>query len=376
MRRAADGLEVRPRREPWGWRLELAGGGAEALSWCSIVDVPMRIGGSVVLAGGIGGVGTLEAHRRKGYSRRVLETALALMRRERYAISFLHGIQDFYHKFGYITCMAEHELSVDAAAVLAGPRPRGKVRLRALKKADLPALARLYNRENAGRTGSAVRDPRRFEGFRKGTWWSYRAGVRVAVDGRDRIAGYVVYDDVPQHCRASEVAGGSAAVFDALAVFLARRAKALGHERLSLFGPADHPFAVYCRRFGARLGTLYPRNEKPMGRVVDLERCLEGVLPELERRWGRQDRERALTLQTDVGRATLRWRGPRLRLEAGAARGAVCIAQQELSLLLLGYARPSDLLAWGAAVIPRGLRDLMARLFPLQEAHMWWTDRF
>ena len=105
-------MEIRETRRGTGWKVELFDG-ERSISWCSLADCRMRIGESVVAMGGIGGVGTLPEFRRKGYSRQVMEAAIAVMEREKYAISFLHGIQEFYHRFGFITCMAEHEFSLD-----------------------------------------------------------------------------------------------------------------------------------------------------------------------------------------------------------------------------------------------------------------------
>ena len=379
--RAGTGLVIRERRIDVGWQVELVeetstDEGAEPLSWCSVVDVDVRIGQCALPTGGIGGVGTHQAHRRKGYSRRVMDAALELMRREPYALSFLHGIQDFYHKFGYITCMAEHEFALETESLQAAHPASSGLRFRALKRADLPAIARLYNRDNVDRTGSCVRDPKTFGGFPKGTWWSYAADARVAIDGRERIVGYVVCNRVHEHCRVSEVSGRDGATYAAIVGYLARRARRGGHRHVWVNAPGGHPFAIYCRRLGQRLHSYYPRNEKPMGRIMDPTACLEGILPVLANRWGQADRDQILTLRTEIGNLSVGWRAGRLSVLPTKGRGGIRLRQQELTLLLFGYARPSDLSAWNQASIPRDQRPLLERLFPLQDAHMWWTDRF
>lgn len=372
---------IRERRIDVGWQVELVDEtathvNAAPLSWCSVVNVDVRIGQCALPTGGIGGVGTRKEHRRKGYSRRVMEAALDLMGRQPYALSFLHGIQDFYHKFGYITCMAEHEFALETESLLAARPASSGLRLRALKRADLPAIARLYNQDNANRTGSCVRTPKTFGGFPKGTWWTYAAEARVVIDGRGRIVGYVVCNRVEEHCRVSEVAGGDAATFAAIVGYLARRARRGGHRHVWVNAPGDHPFAIYCRRYGQRLHSFYPRNEKPMGRIMDPAACLKSILPALADRWGQTDRDQVLTLRTELGDLSLGWRAGQLSVVPTKARAGIRLGQQDLTLLLFGYARPSDLLAWEQAQIPREQRSLMERLFPLQDAHMWWTDRF
>src|SRR5215211_2455125 len=67
-----------------------------------IVPLLMRIGKAVVRMDGIGGVGTDEPFRRRGYSRRVMVAAVDAMRSGDAALSTLYGIQDFYPKFGFV----------------------------------------------------------------------------------------------------------------------------------------------------------------------------------------------------------------------------------------------------------------------------------
>ena len=365
-------MELKETRIAEGWKLELMDSG-RPLSWGSVVDCRMRIGSAVIDVGGIGGVGTLQEFRRKGYSRRVMEAALALMQRERYSISFLHGIQDFYHRFGYLTCMPEHEFYLDTRDAERAP---AGAKTRKLRPGDLPSIARLYNRDNAVRTGSVVRDPRHWPGFRKGTWWTFPAGVQVVVDARSRATGYVVYDQVEDCCRVAEVGGQGEEVFAAILHFLAQRAVKLRRERVWIDAPADHPFAIYCRQFGLRLHSLYPRNERSMGRIIDFPRCMQRILPELARRWGSEERNKTLCIRTDLGEGTLGWKEGRLVLEGKLERGSVQLRQQHLIQLLMGYVRPSDLAGLGLIKLPRDRSGLVERLFPMQEAQLWWPDRF
>ena len=366
-------MQIRETRRRNSWKIELFEDD-RSISWCSVIDCRIRIGASVVTMGGIGGVGTLREFRRQGYSRQVMEAALAMMERERYGISLLHGIQDFYHHFGYVTCMAEHEFSL--ATRDAERCGRSGAKTRRLKTGDLPAIARLYNRDNAARTGSAVRDPRRWRGFRKGTWWSTPAATQVVGDGRDRIIGYVVYDDIGNFCRAAEIGGLGEPVFTAILDFLARRAIKLRLERVWVNAPSDHPFAIYCRDFGLRLNSLYPRNERSMGRIIDFRTCIESALPTLARRWGHDQRGLRLAIRTDAGGGTLSWRDEQLILEEGVHGRCVRLNQEQLMQLLMGYARPSDLKGLGRMTVPAKQQELLERLFPLQHAQLWWPDRF
>src|SRR5215212_2547555 len=123
-----------------------------------IVPMVMRIGAAVVRMDGIGGVGTEEAFRNRGYSRRVMETAVQQMRRGDAALSTLFGIQDFYQKFGYETTGPEY--SVILPLVDASPArhslPPGW-RFRPLAGDDMPAVMRLYHANTKRATGALIR---------------------------------------------------------------------------------------------------------------------------------------------------------------------------------------------------------------------------
>lgn len=365
-------MEMRETREESAWRVELMEG-ETSISRCWVVDRRLRVGRTALVTGGIGGVGTLEAHRHRGYSRQVLECAVKLMERERLELSFLHGIRDYYHRFGFVTCMAEHDFSLD---IRDAERASKGAHTRSMRPGDRRRLIDLYNRDNLERTGSAMRDPKTWSGFGRGSSYWVKGGVQVVVDGSDRPIGYVVYDRIDDHCRAPEVGGQGEAVFTAILGFLARRAVRLRRERISFNLPLDHPFAVYCLDYGLQVSTLHPRNGGAMGRIVDLMACLRALLPELERRWGSQDRDLTLGLRTDLGTATLAWQQGRLTLESGVGRQAVRLDQARLTQLLMGYIGVSDLVGLARLQGPRPLLALMERLFPRQQAQLWWADRF
>lgn len=362
-------MEVQEKREEGGWKVEIMREG-RSISRLWIVDVQMRIGASVVGVGGIAGVGTDRQYRNQGLASRVLEASLALMRREGYDVAFLFGIQDFYHRFGFATCVPEHNLRLDTRDAERAPK---RMRVRPYQKGDRAAIIRLYNRQNERRTGSVVRDPKTWKGIEMSSGFGVDAGVQVVVDGADRVQGYVVYDAVPGRCRAAEVGGHGEKVFDTLLWFLARRAVELRREEISLSLPPDHPFAHHCRPLGCKVDTQYPRNAGPMGRIINLQRCMEKVLPELSRRW---EGPQPLGIKTELGACVLQPQRAGLQLRAAPVKDAVRLGQEALMQLLMGYCTPGELLAAGRLQAPRPCHTLLEHLFPLTQAHMWWPDRF
>jgi predicted acetyltransferase len=135
-----------------GWKVEIVKDD-QSISRLWIVDRQMRIGRCPVYTGGIAGVGTNPEFRNQGLSRRVLEASVELMRRENYDASFLFGIRDFYHKFGFGTCMPERLLHLDTRDA---ERAEKSLAMRSMRRSDFAQIARLYNRDNAERTASAT----------------------------------------------------------------------------------------------------------------------------------------------------------------------------------------------------------------------------
>ncbi|MFC1525360.1 GNAT family N-acetyltransferase [Candidatus Latescibacterota bacterium] len=367
-----DPVELRETKVDEGWRVEILSDG-RSVSGLWVIDRSLRIGSAVVTVGGIGGVETDREHRRRGLARRSLEAAVDLMGREGYEASFLFGIQDFYHRFGFATCMADHELVIGTRAA---ERAERRLKLRRLRRADLPAVVRIYNRDNAARTASCVRTSR-WRGFERGTSWGVGAAPHVAVGESGRVVGYICLDGTEERCRASEVGGTGDDVFHTLLAALARRAVSLRREEISLSVPGDHPFALFCRQFGARATSQFVRRGGPMGRIIDLESFLCKLLPVLGERW--QGAAPELVLATDLGTCVLRrGRGGELVLAARPTRGALRLRLNQDVLMQLACGYRSVEACWLAGDLSGTVasRDLAGRLFPLHQGHMWWSDRF
>lgn len=365
-------MELQESKIEGGWKVELVED-KKSVSRLWIVDRQMRVGRCPVWVGGIAGVGTDNQYRLQGLSRRVIDAAIELMKREGYDATFLFGISDFYHKFGFATCMPERYLYLNTRDA---ERAKKKWAIRAMRKSDLAQVARIYNRDNARRTASVVRD-RKWGGFYMGSDFGIVPKVSVVVDARERVCGYVSYDEVDDRCRAAEVGGEGEQVFATILHFLARRAVALRRQEISLSIPVDHPFARYCRSFGCRDSTDFARSAGPMGRIINLQAFIGKILPELEDRWGAVDRGLVLALKTDIGSCALGWKRGKLRVdEALEGTLGVSLKQDAFMQLAMGYLTAGDLKNGGKLQAGTAALALLERLFPLQTAHMWWSDRF
>jgi predicted acetyltransferase len=302
-----------------------------------------------------------------------VDASTALMIREGYDMGFLFGIRDFYDKFGYITCMAEHTLTMDTRDA---ERAKSSLRCRSATRTDSPVLARIYNRDTASLTGSCKRIPSRWSGFTMGSFFARKVAARIVTDSRGLAAGYVAYDDETDKVCASEIVGTGSETYGAILHFLAGRAVKLRREEISFKLPADHPFARWARQFGLVDKTSYPRNSNAMARITNLRSCLEKVSGELCNRISGRFKPTSFRLSTDVGTSHLSWTGKRLIVGEGGRGSVVRVRQDHLVQLLMGYRSPADLIAADELKAARHLHPILEALFPLHSAQMWWSDRF
>jgi predicted acetyltransferase len=364
--------EIRNTKADYGWKTECILND-ESVSRVYIMDRTMRIGSAEVKMGGIGGVGTERKHRNKGYSRLCMEAASELMEREAYGMAFLFGIRDFYDKYGYATAMAEHTLLMDTRDA---ERAKPSLKSRAATKKDLPAIARIYNRDNAT-TGSCVRSISKWTGFQMGSGWGRKVATRVVLDERAKVIGYTAYDDETDRCCAAEIGGNDGRVFETILKFLANRAVELRREKVGFKLPADHSFARWARQFGLKDITRYPRNGNAMARITHLESCVESVLGELSHRSTDYQGKPDLRIITDIGTVTLtRKNGSLVRTGSLQRSPTVRLGQNHLAQLLLGYITPADLIRSGSLKAPKTIHGYLEQLFPLQTSQLWWSDRF
>ena len=113
--------------------------------------------GRHLLMGGIGGVATHPAHRRKGLARRLLEDATVYMRKKKYDLSVLFGEPAIYEKSGWQTL---------TSFSLHSKLPLFQDRLLTMRKArpdDLKHLQKWYVQFNGKRTGPVLRNRKYWE---------------------------------------------------------------------------------------------------------------------------------------------------------------------------------------------------------------------
>src|SRR4051812_8335425 len=380
-----------------------------------IAPMRMRIGSAEVRMDGIGGVGTEEEFRNRGFSRRVMETAVQQMRRGDAALSTLFGIQDFYQKFGYETTGPEYSVILPLVDVSAArySLPRGWG-FRPLTSDDMPAVMRLYHANTRRATGALVRheagdDPSETERLAAVNPDARKIGLRawnrllkiavepgedacrVLVDGSGRIAAYAWFGanwwmgvrrrDLPGAFHIAEGLARDAEAADALMAacrIWANEAES-DCESVALAIPLKGPVAWAAAYEGAQIVAAYTRGGDFMGRVLDVGRLLRQLRPELaaRARSARLPFQGRLTLRTDDGEAAIVITGDDLFVDDGVNDGLVVeLPQAALARLCLGGFDPADVLARLPNQPSQEASTLLRLLFPRRMPHIYQMDRF
>ena len=349
-----------------GTKLELVEGD-EVVSGLTVVERLVRVGDIPVRCGGIAGVYTQPQHRMKGYARQLLEGSISFMQEAGHIVSALFGIPAFYPKFGFAPILPGVRATVDTRdAELA--RPRYTVRPARLE--DSAAMARIYETMHAHHTGTCVRDPQTWPGFRIGSTWSNRIDSLVVCDGAE-ILGYACYELDLYRCEFSELGYRTPAVFETLVAEAAKQALKKRVEHIVFHAPFDDPFLRYCRRYGCKSELTYARQAHGMGRVIDQTALLELLQPLLTQRLAAAgvDWPGSLTIETDLGRDTLQF-GQR------ECETRVCMPQWMLAQLVLGYHEVGDALYETEAHADDAAVPILQAIFPAGFPYIYATDRF
>ncbi len=360
MEKAAKG-ELAVHRRKHGRRVELLLNG-QAVSWVEVPYGVLRIGRATLSFGGFGNVFTRREHRGKGYSRRVLQRALAVMAGDGRDLGMLFGIPDFYEKFGFRTALNDYRVEIAGRTVVGGPMSLRARRLPAGRHAEVLPLYRHCLRD----VGFGV-DRRRssWPGYLRGATYRSRPIV-TAFYRRRKMVGYLLEDDDPKAVRVPELAAADDDVLRWMLTWLGRRCRRKVCEKIEMFLSPTHPAS----RLAVELGAEFSRTTRATGggmmRILGLQRTVEKVRPELEARWAGSPlagRRVEVTFDTDLGWAELAL-APCGHRRGPSIRGRVRLRQDRLVQLLVGY-QPADRLAGCADVrIPRRLVRAMEILFP------------
>lgn len=355
-------------RLPYDWGAGAIGliDGQVATHW-GVMGYDMRIGRARVRVAGIGRVTTHGEHRRRGLMAKTATTCISRLADRGYDMSILFGIQDFYHRFGYVRAWSDTDWTV-AAHDLPAEKPDANVLKFAPRyREDLDSL---YNRAHANLAGTAVRPMFKIKRVRRGNLgylWQ---------DRRGRTAGYIIATHSPGELECSEFAGRTEQVLRVLGMLC--RKLHCGKLRFH----ALHYDSDLCRRL--RRGTCqsethYVRRAGAMVRTVNLVATLQKMRRELSRRlkdshlsaWrGR------LLIADKRQKATLKISRSNVALVGTAGCSNAIRGGDEIAQLLIGTHDPMETARAAGIKLTGDAGSLLQVLFPAQHPTLGVRDRF
>lgn len=383
-----------------GWtEVVLSTDGNDRASACGILALHLRIGAAVLRVDGVGGVETHNAFRRRGLARQVLDAAIEHMAAGDAALTMLYGIVDFYPKFGYVTAGPDHRLVLPVPDRGSWAPPVGW-QVRGFDPTDLPALQVLYAAATADASGVSVREAAYpWERLLAPAPGESEHECRVVVDRAGTVCGYAwrgrgcgfVDDygtDAPTELILSDVIAADDAaaqvLLDACLDWAREETASTGqtYSHVAMIMPPEGAVAAAAMTRSAVFTQAWIATGGSMVRVLDVERLLRALQPELTRRAtaARLPWTGMLRLVTEVGAATLLVGPDRIELLAADDQSdpdaIVDLPQAALARLALGSLPPAAVLA---AVVPPSSDDLrrtLETLFPHRNPHLALADRF
>lgn len=344
---------------------------------------------SKLLTSCLGAVVTLPEHRQQGVAVAMLNDAISFAQANKHALLLLHGIPNFYHRFGFMDVIEEAEHTISRQLIEA--QPASSYTVRHATPDDAPALLDMYQRHYGFYTGSFERD----ETYQK-HFIRYRTSTApvLTLDTNNAPRGYMMLFQHPDAYHIFEVAADD---WEATLALL-QHSLQLNMQINSEYSQVSWPLPLNSPTFfllSDHLHVLTTISHKPnagwMARIGDTHMLVEAMIPAWKAYWLNRPHSLewsgtlALSIE-DAGYAGISHfllgldsTGVYLLDQMTSTTHAahtVKVSQQVFLQLIFGH-RP---ISWAAKQegqhIPEHIQPILAALFPTGNTWLSGSDAF
>jgi hypothetical protein len=298
---------------------------------------------------------------------RTTESSIEAMRETGYDMTILFGVDNYYDRYGYVRAWSDESYVVRTEDL---PKAKSSVRLHKFALRQRDDWDRIYNRENSGFTGTAVRPT-----------YSKDSSPMPAIgylwkDVRGRMTGYVIVNASGDELCCSEHGGNTDKVLSALATIARRR----GQKNVKFTGiHFFSPLGKALRRSNCRIETVHKKCGGAMVHLLNLESTLRKVSGELSKRLKISHMSRwkgDLLISNARGKVLLRIDRSRIVLSGPGSSKHSIRGKEEIAQLILGTEEPEETIESGGIRVKGDAAELVRVLFPNQHPRLAPWDSY
>ncbi len=344
----------------------------------SLIRHKLRWYGSTIDAGEIGLVGTLEEHRKKGYSRDLMNQCLDIMRSEGIPFSFLWGIPNFYEQFHYHYAYPNHFTAYINFPKSCSEKWEKDDELHPAGKDDHAAIQELYNAYNRAVTGSHVRTTEIWE------WYFHLTSGKVRSNPAAKSGWWILDGTDSGYAFVTESGEGKPSIVRELAATSEVSLKNIvlgifdefpNAESLDFYHHPEMPAGRWLYNLGARVRSsenIWKGSWAGMVRINDPARLLRLMVPCLNDRlneskfhaWSGE-----FSFSSDVGGAVINIKDGQVGIHNLDGSPRYKIPARVLTPIMTGY-QGFDRFRNDLTDLPGEILEIMSVLFPRNIAYM------
>src|SRR5690625_2407054 len=348
--------EEASRHQMWGWMVE-----GNLAAKVHIIPLASYINGETFEMGGIASVATWPEYRRQGMIKNLLFHALQEMKKNGQTISLLSPFSiPFYRKYGWELAFSDKKYDIPIGNLKREWDGEGYVRR---IKQNIPLLHDIYTTYAQKLSGMLTRDEK---------WWEHRvltdpsAHIAVAYNEAGEAEGYLIYKVKDRIFTVIEMAYTSLNGQKLLLEFIANHDSMVKNVKMIVPENNQLTLLVDDPRFDQKITPYF------MARIVDVL----AFLKQYPFRKGMRDQELLISVEDaffpeNSGTYKLTKNATGMEVEKGPKQqsGIQCTVQQ-LTVMLLGYKRPSEL--YDVGLIHGNIDDIkhLEKLIPEQQTFL------